>query len=918
MGIKKIFMGIGTLSIAVAPIATSISCGSLLGSNGAYDSISDNKIAIQTTWSSGGAAYNALDTVVKEYNILEKDSPGFIEVKLEPVEGGYGTVASQAITKIISKDTRTLPNLYIDYPTSVGKINPYGMAFDVSSQVDRNLFDESFVKVNDEISGLPKGKLYSIPLANSSESLAINRPLMKYLLENAETVGAKIDWSGPTMEAIHNQNISSSDLENIKSQWGGLNSNDPNQLVGTTISEDIFVYYNSLFEFIDKVQPIFETPGKPNILGTDSPTNLIYELSSMQVQNNPNKFLFSKNDKTGFVDFNFLKAGSNEAQVFKNSYEILRKAIDKNAIWIGGGGAYGSTMLQQHQMAISIGSTAGLHFSIGKGSQNLNENEISFGLPISKYKSGKGPEQDENGNLIDWDKVSTTMKQGPSFNTIHINESEDNATGKFLNWFYTSDPVKFPATTKKMRPVDFFSQGSSYIVPIKGSLDADSVIGQKVDNVSYDKLKGSMIGVKASYMAMKNELERIKKYPETASFVETPVDDTVSSIRSKIDSIISASGNSKSYGGSAYTTQDVWEKIHREALIDQIIPDDGSLSHKYKYGNQLDRNFSDINWDKYAYVDARIISWTDGDTPKVEIIGKSDKPAVARFNVGEQISVRVAGIDTPESHAKMSTLVFEENGKSIPIDDRYMEALIKKYQDAGTPLAVKSSSGYVNLLSTDPKSYGYWKNVFVDIQEVGELGSRKGYDEIPTDSKNPNYNFDLRNAHVEYNGVDRQLFSKLTLREGYWGYLAGEYGRTQMPPGTIIRIATDGKKSYNRFVGSIFYGENLSKSWSVEVIKKGLALPFLSNPASVLDKKSIFWQSGQAIADEFNNSIEKKVGLFDSKGESLHDHLKKLLITHGTTNYEPLLKNSNAPGITTIYKYLETRAPDPSLTREGI
>jgi hypothetical protein len=51
---KKFILGVGTISTLAVPIATTISCGSLLGSwgsdsEGKYDSVNDKKIVIQTT-----------------------------------------------------------------------------------------------------------------------------------------------------------------------------------------------------------------------------------------------------------------------------------------------------------------------------------------------------------------------------------------------------------------------------------------------------------------------------------------------------------------------------------------------------------------------------------------------------------------------------------------------------------------------------------------------------------------------------------------------------------------------------------------------------------------------------------------------------------------------------------------------------
>ena len=920
--LKKSFILTGSISAAAIPISAAVSCSSLLGSNGAYDSDNDGKIIIQTTWSAGGLAIEALNKVVEKYNESQKETPGFMPVQVEHVEGGYGTIPSQVITKIQSHDTKTLPNLYIDYPSAVGQITPYKMNYDMGDVVKRNWFIDQFVNVNDKIAGIPSGKLYSAPLAKSTEALAIDKPLLKWIFNKLQTAGATIDSSGPIVQEIMNQNISSNDLTAIEGQWGNFigTSTSANSLV---INDNIFKAYNPLFNFINLTQKLFTTPGKPNLLGIDSPSNIIYSLSSLLTYNKEQNFLFSKNPSTGYVDFNFLKNGSNQTQTFNKSYEMIKNAINSNSVWIGGGGAYGSTRLQKHQMAISISSTAGLHYaySSNRTREDLNKSETLFALPINRmdFYDSSHENIDVNGVTINLNDISSTISQGPSINNVHINASEDEASKKFLFWLYQASDSS--SLIENHKPIDYFAQESSYIVPLKNALDNDSILGTQVSGQDYSSLNGAMIGVKASFETLKRQLQESEAHPNYAKFVELPVDDMTGSIRKIIDSNIAASYNSKTNGGSAYTEQQIWTNIHRQAIIDQIVDDDGTLSKKYKYPNMMNRNFSDINWTKYSYVDAEITGWTDGDTPKVRVLSTSNSDAVKSISTGDNLSIRISGIDTAEAHVKISELKYEalENSqrKIVGFTDAQMEKLINDYKAKNTPLAVYSN-GHYNELSTNPNSkYTFWKNIYVDIQTTEEGNA---YDPVLKDPAHPNSIYDFRKVKVQVgNGKEIPLITELAKKEGYWGLKAGDFGREQMPIGTKVRVATDGKKSYNRIVGSIFYGENLSKNWSVEIIKKGLTLPFLSNPSSVLDKTSILWQNGQAIADAFNYALDNRIGMFkiETNEKNLEEHLTKILSTHGMTDFQALIKYKgikpiNAP--TTIYDYMEIREPDPSLT----
>jgi hypothetical protein len=101
-------------------------------------------------------------------------------------------------------------------------------------------------------------------------------------------------------------------------------------------------------------------------------------------------------------------------------------------------------------------------------------------------------------------------------------------------------------------PVDYFSSRSAYVVPLKGSFEDNSVIYNEIASKTFSSLKGSSLGVKASYDAIKREIENQKNSKKNSSFVFTPVDGLTSSMRTMIDSQISASRNSKLNGNQPY------------------------------------------------------------------------------------------------------------------------------------------------------------------------------------------------------------------------------------------------------------------------------------------------------------------------------------------------------------------------------
>ena len=624
----------------------------------------------------------------------------------------------------------------------------------------------------------------------------------------------------------------------------------------------------------------------------------------------------SRNTSSGYIDFNFLKEGSHQKNIFMNTYkDFIKDPLSKGALWVGGGGAYGSTRLSKHQMAISLGSSAGLAHSHDRDSKFLNKSEVGFVSPPNHiYSSTNKPK----GDTFAWEKVTASISQGPSFNTIHINKHEDNATKKFLEWFFTNKKGQDDSTTNT------FAKNSQYIVPMKGAFDTTSVIGKMVSGNThkYQSLNDSDWGLKMGFETIRRQLDNDKlNTTEIISKVfEPPVDDSTGAIRKVIDSKIQASSNSFGSGGGAYSASSIWAKIHQQAVIDNVI--EGQINRKkYIYPNQMNRNFSDINWNRYQYIDAVISNWTDGDTPNVVVTKTAPislTSPVKAIKPGDKLAIRIAGIDTPEAHIKLGEMKRKVKVKGTfttePLDEKKVIETIKKYRADGHPLAVYSRGHYNELHfkgELDLTKFNNWKNIYVDIQtaDISTPDKRKiGYDPVMTDPMNPSSTFDFRSVVLEGGG---KLVTDLATTEGYWGLKAGEYGRKVMPAGTHIRVATNGNKSYNRVVGSIFYGDHLEHNWSVEITKTGLTLPFIGDASAVTEATNIMWENGQAIADAFNYALSRKNsldgGLFHYTDGSLDEHLKWLLSTHGATKYGNLLHKTS--GESTIYDYMMYRNP---------
>lgn len=118
---------------------------------------------------------------------------------------------------------------------------------------------------------------------------------------------------------------------------------------------------------------------------------------------------------------------------------------------------------------------------------------------------------------------------------------------------------------------------------------------------------------------------------------------------------------------------------------------------------------------------------------------------------------------------------------------------------------------------------------------------------------------------------------------------AHKFAETLLPKGTEIKIWLDGtdrnpnKDSYGRVLGSIFYGENYSKSYTIQVIAEGWSIP-------QLDSKYIkeYYRSEYLLADEaakaFNFAWYNKKGIHAKRNDNSFNYLNDLYKTRGVGN----------------------------------
>lgn len=90
--------------------------------------------------------------------------------------------------------------------------------------------------------------------------------------------------------------------------------------------------------------------------------------------------------------------------------------------------------------------------------------------------------------------------------------------------------------------------------------------------------------------------------------------------------------------------------------------------------------------------------------------------------------------------------------------------------------------------------------------------------------------------------------------------------------------------SYNRVVASVFYGENFEKSYEVNILRQGLALPMITASGlygAIKSESDLLHYLAVPLADAYNYALENKLGLFETSTTAF-DSLK----VHGSTDLD--------------------------------
>ncbi|UVD81721.1 thermonuclease family protein [Mycoplasma iguanae] len=111
------------------------------------------------------------------------------------------------------------------------------------------------------------------------------------------------------------------------------------------------------------------------------------------------------------------------------------------------------------------------------------------------------------------------------------------------------------------------------------------------------------------------------------------------------------------------------------------------------------------------------------------------------------------------------------------------------------------------------------------------------------------------------------------------------YAEKIIPAGSKIKLIFKGTNgipeadTYGRLIGTIFYGENFAKNFSVEMVGQGFSIPFTENRSSLLEDYLPDHYLVRALAEAFNEAYYSKKGIHslrtDTKSFNYFDDIFK-------------------------------------------
>ncbi|MGX9339758.1 P68 family surface lipoprotein [Mycoplasma sp. 2261] len=441
---NKILFSLSGLSLFAVPMFLA-SCGPS-HSSARYDQVYDGKLKIATGFSENNVQGIGLKTIVSEFNKwlksgsaeeqAKKTENGYLPVEIVFTPNGYSTNALE--TKLSAKETKEFWNIMINYPTAASILAKLDMNLALPNDVYENLnIAEAFKHVNDEIGGnLESKEKWVVPFSRSSEMQSVNKVLLGKLLKELKDAGVKMGEDASTKKVKeyidYYDKTSKSDANYVDTEWAKSKATDMQAAkksileLNLTLDDSIFQEYDKLIKFAIAAKKLYPNDLNKPILGIDSLASVVNVMNVAITKGNVSEQYInpsSGHDLTGGYDYeSFKQNGTFQNELFKKITKTIFDGIKSGAVWIGGGGAYGSSLLTKHNMAISIGSTAGYsHTYISGNTETINYIKDQKNKVEKLYELVNKDEKDGKDVVL-------KFKSGRHINNIYANDLSQGTT----------------------------------------------------------------------------------------------------------------------------------------------------------------------------------------------------------------------------------------------------------------------------------------------------------------------------------------------------------------------------------------------------------------------------------------------------------------------------------------------------------
>ncbi|MBU4691904.1 P80 family lipoprotein [Mycoplasma sp. ES3225-GEN-MYC] len=504
----------GTASVAAPLLAASCS-------NDKFDK-SREKLIFAVTFSRGKEQWNAVDGVIRKYNAevvqpkrkelqakianakgdekakLEAELATYMEVELKNIGSGYGAGHTEVVSNMKNNNIKQLPNMTINYASTIAEIVNYGRKVDVSDKsfgdlaIQRNVFEKSFVDVNDKITGVAEGGHYSLPIMKSTVVFGINGPIYKYVFKTLKNAGYTIDeslvndfkvdttdWDGDLVVIGDDEHfgkaIAKEEIEKIFTE-----AKYPSKKIGANVLTEFKTY----IKFITDAIKIFEKSKSVDkssvaLLGIDDPSGILNTVLYSKLGGKDKDMPMSViKGSDGSVKVSFTGIADKNSKSYKATrevYDLVMDAVEAGALKVYGGGAYSSADQTNHKVGANFGSTAGYTHNF------IDAGDIKPTFKLLNVKTKDGKEVNIGSSDIGTVKADKKDAKKTNLQFKYGNNLFDSKTDTSKEkYFYQSDAANDSIITKLN---DLKGQANKYIIHIE-NIEANKSIIEGMDKLT--------------------------------------------------------------------------------------------------------------------------------------------------------------------------------------------------------------------------------------------------------------------------------------------------------------------------------------------------------------------------------------------------------------------------------------------------